>query len=118
MFKINFFELLFLAEVCIPPVPIARHSFFQNLSDIHYKNMSREEQQQLLDVISKDPKFDLKNEDCRHFFVRFRESSQYIVELTDNSVVDCYLYNEKYHKGKDVWINPDKIKSAKQKYQQ
>ena len=32
-FQIDFFELAFLAEACIPPVPIARASFFADLSD-------------------------------------------------------------------------------------
>ena len=32
--KISFKELIVLAEVCIPPVPIARYMFFDNLSDL------------------------------------------------------------------------------------
>ena len=42
-FKIDFFELMFLAEVCIPQVPIARAMFFENMSDTYYHQMSPDE---------------------------------------------------------------------------
>ena len=42
-FKIDFFELAFLAEACIPPVPIARAMFFADLSDKYYHQMTQEE---------------------------------------------------------------------------
>jgi hypothetical protein len=50
-FTIDFFELAFLVEACIPPRPIARSMFFDDVSDIHYHKMTKEERQRLFDWI-------------------------------------------------------------------
>jgi len=39
-FKIDFLELYFLAEACIPPRPIARAMFWDDLCDKYYHEMT------------------------------------------------------------------------------
>lgn len=53
-FEIDFFELLFLAEVCKPPRPIARAMFWQDLCDKHYHTMSENERLKMYDFLNKD----------------------------------------------------------------
>lgn len=41
-FVINFFELAFLTEACLPTSTIARHCFFMNTIDRYYFQMTWE----------------------------------------------------------------------------
>ena len=109
-FQIDFFELAFLAEACIPPVPIARASFFADLSDKYYALMTQEERNRLFEWLS--PRLDLTNEDCQHFFARFNMFNQYRVRHTYNGRTDetiAYKFNGKYHVSKNKSINEDYI---------
>lgn len=109
-FKIDFFELAFLAEACIPPVPIARAMFFNDLSDKFYGQMTQDERNKLFEWLS--PKLDLTNEDCQHFFARFNIFNQYRVKTTYNGRTDeiyAYKFNNKYHVTKSKSINEDYI---------
>jgi len=114
-FKIDFFELAFLAEACIPPVPIARAVFFADLSEKYYSQMSQEERNKLFEWLT--PKLDLSNEDCQHFFARFNIHNQYKVYLKPNHIhsikfgdfIVAYKYNDKYHTSKNQSINDDYI---------
>lgn len=112
-FKIDFFELAFLAEACIPPVLIARAFFFDNLSEKYYHIMSTVERKKLFDWIS--PKLDLSNEDCVHFNCRFNPDNQYVIKTEIEGKVDkrnAYLYNNKYHISKTTSINEQYIKEV------
>jgi len=44
MFKIDFFELAFLAEACIPERPIARAMFWHSLTDKYWEQMTPDNQ--------------------------------------------------------------------------
>lgn len=104
-FEIDFIELAFLAEVCIPPRPIARAIFFDKLSDEHYHKMSQAERDRLFEWISKN--LDMENEDCAHFHARFNPDNQYSVTTkikNVSSTVDAYLFNDKYHVLKNKFI--------------
>ena len=46
-FSIDFFELSFLAEACIPQRPIARSMFWNNLTDVYWEQMSEQERASL-----------------------------------------------------------------------
>lgn len=99
-FEIDFFELCFLAEACIPPVPIARAMFFEKLSEEFYHKMTDNQRNKIFEWIK--PKLDLSNEDCKHFYDRFNPDNQYILEIDnfDSSgkiMINCYLFNDKYH---------------------
>lgn len=109
-FKIGFFELAFLAEACIPPVPIARASFFADLSDKYYHQMTQNERNRLFEWLV--PKLDLSNEDCRHFIARFNKLNQYKVKHTYNGQTEetyAYKFNDKYHVSRSQSINEDYI---------
>lgn len=113
MFKIDFFELMFLAEVCIPPRPIARAMFWGNLCDVHYYAMSEEEKIRAFEWLQ--PKLDLENEDCRLFFARFNPKNQYLVSCFHNGKaeeIQCFRFNEKYHTSKNQSVNEQYIKSV------
>lgn len=112
-FTIDFFELLFLAEACIPPQPIARACFFENMSDVHYHQMSIDERFRMFEMIK--PKLNLENEDCRYFFARYNPKNQYLVSCFHNGKADeihCFRFNELYHTSKNRSVNPQYIKSA------
>jgi len=106
-FEIDFFELMFLAEVCIPPVPIARHVFFDRLHRDYYDNMSKEQRKEMFEHIKKNEKFDKKNESCLNFYNRFNPRNQY--KLTVNyggkiEYVEAYLHEGNYHVNKNQWV--------------
>lgn len=117
-FTIDFFELMFLAEATIPPRPIARAVFFENLSDAHYHKMTLNQREQMFNYITKNASFDLENEDCRHFFARFNPKNQYLVKCFhkgEASEIEAYRFNEEFHTAKNRRVSPEYIKSYKKK---
>ena len=111
-FKINFFELMFLAETCIPPVPIARNMFFNNLTDVYFNELNNSQRIRLFECITKNNKFDLKNKDCKNFYLRFNPENQYIVNTKESSF-NAYLKDNEYYIKIDVSIIKDYIISVK-----
>ena len=112
-FKIDFFELAFLAEACIPPVPIARAMFFADLSDKYYSQMTQEERNKLFEWLT--PKLDLSDEDCQHFFARFNIHNQFKVKHTFQGQTNetyAYKFNDRYHVSRHRSINEDYIVSV------
>ncbi len=109
MFTIDFFELLFLAEVCIPPVPIARAMFFDSLSEVHYAKMSDAQRKQMFDVITSKEHFNFKNEACRHFHDRFNPENQYRVHTSKKLNIFTYLHDGKYHVQKNRYVDSEHI---------
>ena len=115
MFNIDFFELLFLAEACIPPVPIARYSFFDNLHRQYYRNMNEAQRKQMFDFIIKNPKFDIKEENCLNFYNRFNPENQFRLKVEFDGQIeyqDTYFHEGKYHVSKNQWIHSDFIVSG------
>jgi hypothetical protein len=111
-FKIDFFELSFLAEACIPPKPIARTSFWYDLIDIHYKLMTDDERAHLFEWIVKNPHFDETNEDCRLFRDRFDRACQYVVVTKSEGrtqVHETFLHKGEYHVARNTTIMADCI---------
>lgn len=112
-FTIDFFELLFLAEVCVPPRPIARAMFWDSMSDVHYHKMSDNERLRMFTFLK--PKLDLENEDCRYFFARYNPLNQYMVSCFHNGKAEeihCFRFNEQFYTSKNSHVNPEYIKSA------
>lgn len=100
VFKIDFFELMFLAESVIPPRPIARSMCFDDLSDKHYHLMSESQRQQFFEHVKKCNGFHLENEQCRQFFARYNPKNQFKATCLfegQEEVINCYLYNGQYH---------------------
>ena len=116
MFHIDFFELCFLAEVCVPPRPIARTMFWHKLINKHYHSMTDKERSALFDWIRNNPSFNMGNEDCRWFYLRFNPDNQYRVLTEINGKKEEHLAFAKevngeitYFTAMDTSINEDYI---------
>ena len=104
-FEIDFFEFSFLVEACIPPVPIARSSFWNKVCNDYYHQLSADERNKLFEWITDNPKYKegvkKKNEQCRIFWHRYSPASQYIVscENYDGKIekVECFLMDSEYY---------------------
>jgi hypothetical protein len=113
-FKIDIFELYFIAESCIPPRPIARAMFWDDLCDKYYHEMTSSERLKMFTFL-KD-KINLENEDCRYFFARYNPLNQYEVDCFFNGKADTHLafrWNEKYQMNKTQSINENYIKEIR-----
>jgi hypothetical protein len=86
-FNIDFYELAFLAEACIPPRPIARSMFWNNLTSVYWHKMSDAERAHLFDWMNKNDCYKeslLKQSDTQVFHARFDPDNQYIVTTNWN----------------------------------
>jgi len=82
-FQIDFFELAFLAEACIPPRPIARAMFWQSLTDKYWYEMTEGERIHLFEWMWKNGVYEdslEKEEDTQVFHARFDPDNQYMVK--------------------------------------
>jgi hypothetical protein len=112
---IDFFELAFLAETCIPPKPIARGCFWNRLINEIHNQLSINERERLFDWITKKDQFDKNNEDCQWFYARFNPQNQYNVSCFYKGkaeVVQCFLKDGKFWTSKTTNINPQYIKES------
>lgn len=103
-FDIDHIELMFLAEACIPPVPIARASFWQNLTDKYWKQMTVNQRGKLFEFLNRNERYkeSLKNkdEDVLLFHARYDPNNQYVISVEFNgseSIHDAFLWLDKYH---------------------
>jgi hypothetical protein len=102
-FKIDFFELCFLAEACIPPRPIARTMFWQNLTNAYYNQMTGHERVRLFELMKRNSWYEeslATQEDTQIFHARFDPDNQYIVTTNYNGEVgewDAFKRNDKYY---------------------
>lgn len=116
MFNIDFFELLFLSKVCIPPVPIARGYFWDKLTNVYWDQMTQEERLHLFTSMNEDIQYkkglEEKNNDIIIFHNRFDPNNQYIVHVNHNGNIEKYktfLHEEKYHIKTNSFIPIEKI---------
>jgi len=82
-FQIDFFELAFLAEACIPPRPIARAMFWQSLTDKYWTQMTEGERNHLFEWLQKNYYYKEsleQQEDTKIFHARFDPDNQYMVK--------------------------------------
>lgn len=121
-FKIDFFELAFLAEACIPPVPIARGMFWKELIDVYYNQLTNKERVRLHKWLNKNWKYseglEEKLEDILCFEARYNPDNQYKVWYKiekESGFVDTFLYNDKFHTGSNIWIAPEYIQKVEKK---
>jgi hypothetical protein len=90
-FNIDFFELAFLAEACIPPRPIARAMFWQNLTTKYWYQMTDNERERLFDWMQKNEWYKKsleEQEDTQIFHARFNPDNQYIVTTEFNDIIE------------------------------
>jgi len=114
-YNVNFDEICILAGNTIPPVPIARASFWQSLIDVHFYKMTQDERGHMFEWINRDWRFkeSLKKEniDCLRFNARFDKENNFDVELNNGEVVkDTFLWGGYYHTQCRVFLNKDQIK--------
>ena len=120
-FKIDFFELIFLAQICIPPVPIARGMFWIDLCDVHYHEMNDNERKRMFDSMVKQDSFSLANDNCSYFYARFNESNQYVLTVTaldakhTTTQMEAFKFQDKYYVSKNKWVNESCIVDVKPK---
>lgn len=115
-FEIDFFELCFLAEACIPPQPIARTVFWQRFTfDIH-KELSKEQRAQAYEWMMRNDRVKRSiedgNEDALFFEARYNPAKQFIVETIDGNAFVAFLCEGRYYTDKDRWVDESNIKEV------
>ena len=114
-FTIDFFELAFLAEACIPPNPIARTMFWQRLTNVYWEQMSDEERDRLFEWLNRNDNYKRsleKEEETQVFHARFDPDNQYIVYTTMDGKDDVnrvFKYKDLYFVRSNSWITPEFI---------
>lgn len=96
-FMIDFFELAFLTEACLPPSPIARHCFFMNVIDVYYNQMSWQQRKHLFQWIGE--KLNMEHEESKIFYARFNPDNQFKVSTIyegEKQEIEAFLFDEKY----------------------
>ncbi len=117
-FTIDFFELAFLAEACIPPRPIARTMFWQNLTEKYWAQMSEPQRAHMWNWLQKNPYYEesLKTEeDTKVFHARFDPDNQYMVHTNFHGVEDkrrAFKMGEKYYISRHTSIAEEYITSV------
>jgi hypothetical protein len=107
-FTIDFFELGFLAEACIPPRPIARTMFWQNLTNTYWSQMTEGERIHLFEWLQKNWQFEAslaKEPDTQIFH-------QYIVKTSyddKEEVHRAFRMSERYYTTSTSWIAEEYI---------
>jgi hypothetical protein len=102
-FVIDFFELAFLAEACIPPRPIARAMFWQNLSKIYWKQMTENERAKLFSWMNRNVYYEEsleKEEDTKIFHARFNPDNQYLITYVydgEEKTIQAFKLNDRYY---------------------
>lgn len=115
MYQIDFFELCFLAEACIPPQPIARSMFWQDLSDKHYHKMTEQERGKMFQWLNQNYAYQQslkENKDTQNFHNRFDPSNQFIVHTSYKGKQEqyrAYKRGDKYHTSSNTHIAPQYI---------
>ncbi len=118
-FKIDFFELCFLAEACIPPKPIARAMFWQNLTNVYYGQMTEDKRVKLFEFMKRNSWYEeslATQEDTQIFHARFDPDNQYIVTTNYSGEIgewDAFKRNDRYYTSSSKWISEEYITKIK-----
>jgi hypothetical protein len=116
-FTIDFFELAFLAEACIPPRPIARTMFWQSLTDKYWEQMTEGERIHLFEWMWKNWVYEESletEEDTQVFHARFNPDNQYMVTTEKIGVTEvhrAFKMGDYYYIGRNTLILDDYIVS-------
>ena len=114
-FTIDFFELAFLAESCIPPRPIARMYFWKNLTEIYWHNMTEGERHHLFIWLNKNPWYPEsleKEEETKIFHARFDPDNQYMVKTKHKGKEEehrAFKLSDRYYLGTTKFIAEEYI---------
>jgi len=114
-FKIDFFELAFLAEACIPPRPIARTMFWQSLTDQYWQQMTEGERAHLFEWLNKNEMYrqSLENNiDTQVFHARFDPENQYEVLTSEEEKIRAFKMGDRYYVGTNRWVAEGHVTSV------
>jgi len=124
-FKIDFFELAFLTETCMPEAPIARTVFWNDVINKYYHEMTPNERSRLHGWLNRNHNYQEKleqgNEGVEVFEARFNPDNQYLVFTEYKGKEEshhCFLYKGKYYTeyypgSRSRWIEKNYIKLVK-----
>ena len=118
-FNIDFFELAFLAEACIPPKPIARAYFWQNITRIYWGQMTEGERAHLFEWLNKNDWYRaslITEDDTKVFHARFDPDNQYMVKTEHKQGRKkikgehrAFKLGDRYYTGLNTFIDADCI---------
>lgn len=118
-FDIDFFEFSLLVEACIPPRPIARAYFWQQVIDKYYHVLTSNERAKLFAWVNRNPSMEdgieNQNEDCLMFNAIFNPDNQYrarVVFEGKESEVDCFKWKDCYYTSTRSHINEQYIEDV------
>lgn len=117
-FSIDFFELAFLAEACIPPRPIARAMFWQNLTKVYWSQMSEGQRAHLFEWLNRNDWYKEsleKEQDTLIFHSRFNPDNQYLVKTLHKRKKEehrAFKMGERYYTNHDTFIDEKYIKGV------
>ena len=124
-FTIDFFELSFLAEACIPPSPIARAMFWENMIEKYYHEMTPNERAKIFSFMNRNVHFldelEKGNENVLLFFNRFNPENQFLIHYDlgsrkEKGTVEAFKHLGEYKKSKNVTIISDYITNVERIY--
>lgn len=107
----------FLLEACIPPVPIARMTFFKDAIDKHYHNLSAEERTRILEWMRRTYKWNTEVEEIAMFEARYDSDNQYLITVSNGEVEEtreCFLFKGEYRTNSKGFA-PKKINNQNRK---
>jgi hypothetical protein len=115
-FTIDFFELSMLAEACIPPRPIARAMFWQNLTKVYWHQMTEGERRHIFQWLQKNPWYEEsleKEDDTKIFHARFDPDNQYMVNMINGKEpIRTFKMGDRYYIGYNTWVSEEYIESV------
>lgn len=121
-FIIDFYELGFLAQACIPPKPIARSMFWLRLIDVIYYQLTENQRKSLYEWLLKsiNDKFEdgKYHSDVNLFINRYNPNNQYIVKTNYNGkeeITECFYDDDKYKTKSNTYIAKEYIIDIKRK---
>lgn len=113
MFSIDFYELCFLAEACMPPSPIARTSFWQSLTSRYWEYMTEAQRASMYGWISRTHRYDTSNDDIKLFDARFNPGNQYkLLSTLHEDEYRAFLMDGKYYVSHNTFIPEEYIKTV------
>jgi len=117
-FQISFFELAFLAEACLPPMPIARTVFWQNLTKVYWSQMTENERERMFSWVQKSSWYNEsleKEEETQIFHARFNPDNQYMVKVNYEGKEEehrAFMKGDRYWTNHSTFIAPEYIISV------
>lgn len=117
-FNIDFFELSFLAEACIPPRPIARAMFWQDLTRKYWAQMTEGERAHLFSWLNRNDWYKEsleKEDDTKIFHARFDPENQYMVKTKHEGKEEehrAFKLGDRYYTNHTTFIAEEYILSV------